>query len=194
MCGIAGILALGERPPDPAWGPLLLAGIRHRGPDGEGLFTDDRILLAHARLAIIDTGAGGAQPMHSADDRRVIVQNGEIYNYRELRAGLEAEGVALRTGSDTEVLLELLARHGVAALERLRGMWAFGMWNRDTRTLLLARDRLGKKPIVIARTPEYLAFARRRPRCCACRSCASGSIAAPCRTTCGSRGCPRRSR
>jgi asparagine synthase (glutamine-hydrolysing) len=159
MCGIAGVLALTDRPPDPAWGPLLLGALRHRGPDGQALFAEGRILLAHARLAIIDLGAGGDQPMHSADGRHVIVQNGEIYNYRELAPKLAERGVAMRTHSDTEVLLESVTRDGPAAFEPLRGMWAFALWDREREKLLLSRDRLGKKPLLIARTPEYVAFA-----------------------------------
>ena len=154
MCGIAGVLALTHRPPDPAWGPLLLAAIGHRGPDGQALFAEGRILLAHTRLAIIDLGEGGAQPMRSADGRHVIVQNGEIYNYRDRVPALERRGVSLRTHSDTEVLLESLALDGPKALDELRGMWAFALWDRERETLLLSRDRLGKKPLQIARTPE----------------------------------------
>jgi len=159
MCGIAGVLALTDRPPDPAWGPLLLEALRHRGPDGQSLFTEGRVLLAHTRLAIIDLGAGGAQPMRSADGRHVIVQNGEIYNYSERATALEQRGVSLRTRSDTEVLLESVARRGPDALAELRGMWAFALWDREREALLLARDRLGKKPLLIARTPEFVAFA-----------------------------------
>jgi asparagine synthase (glutamine-hydrolysing) len=159
MCGIAGVMALGERPPDPEWGARLLAGLKHRGPDGDGVYVDDRVLLVHARLAIIDTGSGGAQPMRSGDGRLAIVQNGEIYNYRERRAALTARGVALRTSSDTEVLLEALALDGPPALQELRGMWAFGCWDRSRGSLLLARDRLGKKPLLWTRTDEWFAFA-----------------------------------
>jgi asparagine synthase (glutamine-hydrolysing) len=140
MCGIAGVLALG-------------------GPDGDGVYTDGRILLVHSRLAIIDTGSGGAQPMRSGDGRMVIVQNGEIYNYREQRAALAARGALLRTQSDTEVLVEALALDGPLALQDFRGMWAFGCWDRTSRTLLLARDRIGKKPLLWTRSGEWLAFA-----------------------------------
>ncbi|HTO92310.1 MAG TPA: asparagine synthase (glutamine-hydrolyzing) [Candidatus Sulfotelmatobacter sp.] len=159
VCGIAGVLGLTDRPPDPAWGPLLLDALRHRGPDGHALFAEGRVLLAHTRLAIIDLGSGGDQPMRSADDRHVIVQNGEIYNYRDLAEKLTARGVTLRSRSDTEVLLERLARDGPRAFDDLRGMWAFALWDRERETLLLARDRLGKKPLLIARTPEFVAFA-----------------------------------
>ena len=159
MCGIAGVYSLTGRPPDPAWGPLLVAALRHRGPDGDGVYADQRVVLAHTRLAIIDRGPGGHQPMRSADDRQVIVQNGEVYNYTELRAELERNGAGFRTASDTEVLVELLAREDVGGLARVRGMFAFARYDRETGDLLLARDRLGKKPVVWVRTPEYFAWA-----------------------------------
>ena len=159
MCGIAGVYALGNRPPDPAWGPLLVDSLRHRGPDGQGVFCDRRVVLAHTRLAIIDLTEGGRQPMDSGDGRHVIVQNGEIYNHEAVRAELEREGVRWRSRSDTETLLELVARRGPAGLERVRGMFAFGCYDRTTGDLLLARDRLGKKPLFWIRTGEYLAFA-----------------------------------
>lgn len=159
MCGIAGVYALGDRPPDPAWGKLLADCLAHRGPDGEGLYADSRVVLAHRRLAIIDVSEGGRQPMHSGDGRHVIVVNGEIYNYAELRAVLEAEGVRFRASSDTEVLVEALARRGLDALADARGMFAFALYDRATGDLHLARDRIGKKPLFWVRTPEYLAFA-----------------------------------
>jgi len=159
MCGIAGVLALGARPPDPEWGRRLTRALGHRGPDGHGVYHDERIVLAHTRLAIIDTGEGGAQPMRSGDGRSLIVQNGEIYNFRERAAALEGRGVRLRSRSDTEVLLESLVLDGPRALESLRGMFAFGYWDRARGELLLARDRLGKKPLLWIRTPEWLAFA-----------------------------------
>lgn len=123
-----------------------VAAISHRGPDGHGVFRNDAgtCALGHARLSIIDL-ATGDQPMFSRDGRCVIVFNGEIYNYRELRAELDGE---LRSTSDTEVLLELLARHGLRALDKVRGMFAFAFWNGDE--LLLVRDRVGIKPLFYA--------------------------------------------
>jgi asparagine synthase (glutamine-hydrolysing) len=159
MCGIAGVYALTERAPDPGWGALLAGALAHRGPDGHGVYADERVVLAHRRLAIIDLGEGGRQPMSSGDGRHVIVQNGEIYNYRELREGLVADGVTMRTSSDTEVLVEAFARGGISALEAMRGMFAFGCYDRVSGDLTLARDRLGKKPLVYVETPEFLAFA-----------------------------------
>ena len=159
MCGIAGVYALTERPPDPAWGTLLARALRHRGPDGSGVYHDDRVVLAHTRLAIIDLSDAGRQPMASADGQRQLTVNGEIYNHAEIRPSLEAEGARFRSRSDTEVLLELLARHGAAGLERVRGMFAFAYYDRGEGTHLLARDRLGKKPLLSVRTPEFVAFA-----------------------------------
>lgn len=159
MCGIAGVYALTERPPDPAWGTLLARALRHRGPDGSGVYHDERVVLAHTRLAIIDLSDAGSQPMASADGRRRLIVNGEIYNHAEIRPSLEAEGAVFRSRSDTEVLLELLSRRGAAGLETARGMFAFGFYDRGEGTLLLGRDRLGKKPLLWTKTPEFVAFA-----------------------------------
>lgn len=126
--------------------------MRARGPDGAGEWfsADGRVGLGHRRLAIIDTSADGAQPMHSADGRWVISFNGEIYNYRALRAELERSGAQFQTASDTEVLLQLLARDGERALSQLRGMFALALWDNQRRCLLLARDPFGIKPLYYA--------------------------------------------
>jgi asparagine synthase (glutamine-hydrolysing) len=157
MCGIAGSTRA-----EPAMVDAMLARLRHRGPDGEGRWLDPRsgTGLAHARLAVIDLSPGGAQPMLSPCGRWAIAFNGEIYNYRELRAGLEAAGESFASASDTEVLLRLLARDGLAVLERLVGMFAFALWDRERAELLLARDRVGIKPLVWAPLADGgLAFA-----------------------------------
>jgi len=159
MCGIAGVYALTGKPLDPAWGAQLTRALRHRGPDGEGVFCDERVLLAHTRLAIIDTSSLGAQPMTSGSGRHLITINGEIYNHETLRSELERSGVSFRGHSDTESLIEWLERHGVAGLDAVRGMFAFARYDRHTGDLLLARDRLGKRPLFVTRTPDYLAFA-----------------------------------
>jgi asparagine synthase (glutamine-hydrolysing) len=159
VCGIAGVVALGDRPIEPGWGATLLEALSHRGPDGHGVFCEGKVLLAHTRLAILDLSSAGEQPMHSASDRHVLIHNGEVYNYRDLVPALEARGVRLRSRSDTEVVLESLALDGPAAMGRFRGMWADAFWDRDRQELLLTRDRLGKKPIVWTRTPDYFAFA-----------------------------------
>ncbi|HLM15771.1 MAG TPA: asparagine synthase (glutamine-hydrolyzing) [Reyranella sp.] len=151
MCGIAGIHAyLDVAPPvDRAELKRINDRMAARGPDGNGLWLsgDGRTGLAHQRLAIIDLSQAGAQPMHSACGRYTITFNGEIYNYRELREGLVTRGYAFRSGSDTEVLLQLYADCGADMVKKLRGMFAFGLWDAEKRTLLLARDALGIKPL-----------------------------------------------
>jgi asparagine synthase (glutamine-hydrolysing) len=157
MCGIAGSTRASDQVLAAMTGRLA-----HRGPDANGQWIDPTtgIGLGHTRLAIIDLSPGGAQPMASPCGRWVIAFNGEIYNYRELRAGLEAQGESLTSTSDTEVLLRLLMRDGMAALGRLIGMFAFALWDRECRELLLVRDRLGVKPLVWGRLADGgLAFA-----------------------------------
>jgi asparagine synthase (glutamine-hydrolysing) len=136
----------------------MTLSLAHRGPDGDGFLSTPEISLGHRRLAVIDL-AGGRQPMTSADNRCTIVFNGEIYNFREIRRELESAGVAFRTRSDTEVLVEAWAHWGTAALERLRGMFAFAVWDHCDRSLTLVRDRLGVKPLYFARVGERLFFA-----------------------------------
>jgi len=157
MCGIAGSTTAGA-------GTLRQMGDRmtHRGPDAHGLWRDDGggMGFAHTRLRVIDLSDAADQPMVSADGRFVLVYNGEIYNFRALRDGLEAKGETFRSGGDTEVLLRLLIRDGAAALDKLVGMFAFALWDREKRELLLARDRLGIKPLVYAPLADgHLAFA-----------------------------------
>jgi asparagine synthase (glutamine-hydrolysing) len=157
MCGIAGLHGL----QDPSWIGDMSARLAHRGPDGEGVFRDQAagLSLAMRRLAIIDI-AGGAQPMHSSDGRYVLVYNGEIYNARELRAGLASAGVCFATNhSDTEVLLHLLIRDGEKCLQRLNGMFAFAFYDSARHTLLCARDRFGIKPFYYVREGRRFAFA-----------------------------------
>lgn len=158
MCGVAGIFDLkAERAIDPCALRRMAAAIAHRGPDGEGFFEAAGIGLAHRRLAIIDI-AGGAQPFQAADGRNVISYNGEIYNFRDLKRDL-AE-VSFKTSSDTEILTEGLARHGADYIHRLRGMFAFAWFDARTRTLTLARDRFGEKPMYYAVTQDgFLVFA-----------------------------------
>ncbi len=151
MCGIAGIHAYLDVAPRVDRGEIVRMSerMKARGPDGSGLWLSDdgRTGFGHLRLAIIDLSEGGAQPMHSSDGRLTITFNGEIYNYRELKAELKAKGRRFRSESDTEVLLQLYDEYGADMVRRLRGMFAFGLWDAGRRTLLLARDPLGIKPL-----------------------------------------------
>jgi asparagine synthase (glutamine-hydrolysing) len=158
MCGIAGVLY--ADPARPVAAEVLEAmgrSIAHRGPDGEGFLIEPGLGLVHRRLSIIDLG-GGAQPLGNEDGSVQVVFNGEIYNFQELRRGLEARGHIFRTLSDTEVLVHLYEEEGHALVNRLRGMFAFALWDRPNRRLLLARDRLGIKPLYIYRDSEKLIF------------------------------------
>jgi asparagine synthase (glutamine-hydrolysing) len=147
MCGIVGCLALAlEADPDQNWVAGALERIGHRGPDDEGVYTDSDVTLGYKRLAIIDLSLAGHQPMRSADGRYWMVFNGEIYNYVELGAELREQGVVLRSSSDSEVLLEAYARVGKEVVHRLRGMYAFAIWDTWTRELFCARDPFGIKP------------------------------------------------
>jgi len=160
MCGIAGIFHCGTiKPVDPARVERMCDVLAHRGPDGSGVWTAAGVGLGHRRLAIIDL-AGSPQPMHSADGRAVIVFNGEIYNFRELRRELEDRGATFRTTGDTEVILAAWQRWGPDCLNRLHGMFAFAIYDLADRTLFLARDRLGVKPLFMAHLSDgSLAFA-----------------------------------
>ncbi|MGY8990982.1 MAG: asparagine synthase (glutamine-hydrolyzing) [Rhodospirillales bacterium] len=147
MCGIAGSTQTNQQALVAMQSELV-----HRGPDGGGLWLDDAsgTGLSHTRLKVIDLSDDAAQPMTSENGRYVLTFNGEIYNFKELRRDLEKAGASFRSNSDTEVLLELLARDGTAALEKLVGMFAFALWDKEKRELILARDRLGIKPLVYA--------------------------------------------
>ncbi|HUZ38127.1 MAG TPA: asparagine synthase-related protein [Streptosporangiaceae bacterium] len=147
MCGIVGCLALAlEADPDQTWVAAATQRISHRGPDDEGFYHDHDVALGYKRLAIIDLSAAGHQPMRSADGRYWMVYNGEIYNYLELGQELREQGVMLRSSCDSEVLLETYARVGKDVVHRLRGMYAFAIWDTWTRELFCARDPFGIKP------------------------------------------------
>jgi asparagine synthase (glutamine-hydrolysing) len=160
MCGIAGRLEFepGQRA-DPSLVQRMCDAIAHRGPDDAGVWSHGPVALGHRRLSIIDLSPAGHQPMASADGALWIVFNGEIYNFQELRAELEREGHVFRSRTDTEVILHLYQRDGVACVRRLRGMFAFALWDEREQQLLLARDRVGKKPLAYHADARGITFA-----------------------------------
>lgn len=158
MCGITGIINLDGAPISPAILKKMTDAIAHRGPDGEGHWIESNVGLGHRRLAIIDLSPAGYQPMFSADHRYILSYNGEIYNFRELRTQLEAAGFWFRSKTDSEVVLYALAYWGTDALLKFNGMFALALWDRKERSLLLARDRYGIKPLYYARQGNTFAF------------------------------------
>jgi asparagine synthase (glutamine-hydrolysing) len=177
MCGIAGILGSFADKNEECLTQLakaMGAAIRHRGPDSSGVWVEasSGLAFAHQRLSIVDLSPAGDQPMISACGRYVIVYNGEVYNHNDLRPELSAAGVTFRGRSDTEVILEGCARWGAKSIvERLIGMFAFALWDREEKRLTLARDRLGIKPVYWAKTGEAFIFGselkalRQHPSC-----------------------------
>lgn len=163
MCGIAGIMAYGSAAPPPAKAELIAIRdhMRARGPDGAGEWAsqDSRTLLGHRRLAILDLDERANQPMVSAEGRFVVVFNGEIYNFPELKRALEADGAHFRTTSDTEALLHLYQRHGAEMVSRLRGMFAFAIYDTAEHRLFLARDPYGIKPLYYSDSGGVFRFA-----------------------------------
>src|SRR5438067_6977721 len=157
MCGIAGIVNKDGAPVDRALLGRMNEAIRHRGPDDDGFYFSDGVGLAMRRLAIIDL-AHGQQPIHNQDRTAWIVFNGEIYNYRELREQLEKLGHQLYTNSDTEAIVHAYDQWGTDCLKYLRGMFAFAIWDERTKSLFLARDRVGKKPLLYAQFDGQLVF------------------------------------
>lgn len=160
MCGIAGVLQASSPVEDGVLACLEHA-LHHRGPDDRGTFVsaDGCAGLVHTRLSILDLSAAGRQPMHSPDGRYAITFNGEIYNFRELRCELQRKGETFCTGTDTEVLLRLYSKHGPACVERLRGMFAFAIWDARERSCFLARDHFGIKPLYYHPAGDRLVFA-----------------------------------
>ncbi len=160
MCGICGKLELDpRRPVEEATVRRMVRVLAHRGPDDEGVHVEGPLGLGHRRLSILDLSAAGHQPMSSDDGSLVIVFNGEIYNFQELRADLERSGQRFRSRSDTEVILKLYERDGPECVTRLRGMFALAIWDSPRRRLFLARDRLGKKPLHYSLGPTAFIFA-----------------------------------
>jgi len=154
MCGIAGMVGAA---PDPVMVARMTAVQRHRGPDGEGLWSSPGVVLGHRRLKIIDLSEAGRQPMSTADGRYTIVYNGEVYNFQELRGALA--DVRFQSGTDTEVVLQAYAHWGPGCLERFVGMYAFAIWDARERELFCARDRLGIKPFYYAPVGDHFLFA-----------------------------------
>lgn len=158
MCGIAGLINLDGDPVSPVILQNMTDAIAHRGPDGEGHWSEGNVGLGHRRLSIIDLSPAGHQPMISADHRYVLTYNGEVYNYRDLRTDLESKGYWFRSKTDSEVVLHALAEWGTDALLRFNGMFALALWDRKEQTLLLARDRYGIKPLYYAQQGSQFAF------------------------------------
>jgi len=158
MCGIAGFVSLTGQSPDTERLARMVATLRHRGPDDRGFATDCVAALGAARLSIIDV-AGGHQPIAIDDGAITVVQNGEIYNYVELRAELQRAGRRFRTACDTEVIAHLYASQGIDGFMKLRGMFAVAIWDAPQRRLVLARDRAGKKPLYYLHNRTELLFA-----------------------------------
>src|SRR3990167_4208793 len=144
MCGIGGFVQFQQKIGDLSTLKAMGQAIYHRGPDAGGEYLDDMVGLCHRRLAIIDLSSAGNQPMYSPDQNLVLVFNGEIYNFLELRAQCEQQGYVFRTRTDTEVILALYQLEGDACVERLNGMFAFALWDKSRQSLLIARDRLDR--------------------------------------------------
>lgn len=176
MCGIAGVVGHPSQYVAGEQVARMTAALERRGPDSEGLLRSDGAVLGHRRLAIFDLSSAGAQPMSSPDGRVAVVFNGAIYNFRELRRELEADGDAFRSETDTEVLLQGYRAWGVDGLvERLRGMFAFALWDAESQTAYLVRDRLGVKPLVYVQHGSTIAFAS-TPRALRVSGIVDGSI------------------
>ncbi|MGQ1889277.1 asparagine synthase (glutamine-hydrolyzing) [Thermophagus sp. OGC60D27] len=158
MCGITGILTQNGDKADEAVCRQMTQVLAHRGPDGEGIFASGPVALGHRRLSIIDLTETGRQPMTSEDGQIVLIYNGEVYNFRELRAELEGAGYRFRGSSDTEVVVNALHKWGIKAIEKLNGMFAFAAWFRDEQKLVLARDRYGIKPLYYLFTDNVFLF------------------------------------
>ncbi len=157
MCGIHGLVHFDGKPVEPALLSAMGDITRHRGPDDEGMHIDGACGIAMRRLSIIDL-SGGHQPLSNADDSVWAICNGEIYNYRELRGELQAQGYRFKTGSDSEVLLAMYERAGDDFVQRLNGMFAFAIWDARRKRLLIGRDRLGIKPIYVMQDAQRLGF------------------------------------
>src|SRR5512137_2523921 len=159
MCGICGVLNLADgAPADQALLLRMVGSLRHRGPDENGGYRDRHVALGQTRLSIIDL-EGGSQPMANEDDSVWIVFNGEIYNYVELADELRAAGHRFKTRSDTEAIIHAYEQWGAECVERFNGQWAFALWDRPRRRLVLSRDRVGVRPLYYSQIGDRLLFA-----------------------------------
>jgi len=163
MCGIAGIVRFDKKPIKKEFLTAMLQTIKHRGPDDEGFFVDGYVGLGHVRLSILDLSNAGKQPMTDATGRYTIVQNGESYNYIELREELKSLGYTFQTQTDTEVVLNGYIEWGEAVLDKLNGMFAMAIYDKQEQTLFIARDRFGVKPLYYYVSGEQLVFASEIP-------------------------------
>jgi asparagine synthase (glutamine-hydrolysing) len=159
MCGIAGIFNISGNPTSLNIIKAMTTKIAHRGPDGEGFYVEENIALGHRRLAILDTSALGSQPMESKNGEWVVVFNGCIYNYLELKSHLKSKGHSFISTTDTEVISEGLAAYGVSFFEKFDGMFAIAAWHKPTKTLYLSRDRFGVKPLYYWLNGKTILFA-----------------------------------
>lgn len=159
MCGVAGFINFNREPASPVLLKKMTDSIAHRGPDGEGQWIDGAVAIGHRRLSIIDLSPAGHQPMQTGDGRYILSYNGEVYNFKQIRAELEAQGIQFRSETDSEVVLQALAKWGPEALVRFNGMFALALWDTKEQTLLLARDRYGIKPMYFARQGTRFWFA-----------------------------------
>jgi asparagine synthase (glutamine-hydrolysing) len=162
MCGVCGVVSFEGRDLDPAVGRRMLESLHHRGPDDRGAYShrvaDTAIFLGHTRLSILDLSAAGRQPLSNETGSVWVSFNGEIYNFKDLRAELEAHGHQFRSKTDSEVIVHAYEQFGDECVRRLDGMFAFALWDQDRERLLLARDRAGKKPLFYWSTPSEFVF------------------------------------
>ena len=158
MCGIAGLINLNGDPVSLSLLRKMTDAIKHRGPDGEGQWIDNNVGIGHRRLAIIDLTSAGHQPMSSLDDRYILSYNGEVYNFKEIRDELKTIGYKFKSQTDTEVVLNSLVHWGKDALLKFNGMFAFALWDKKEKTLLIGRDRYGIKPLYYSFQKNTFAF------------------------------------
>src|SRR4051812_44481275 len=157
MCGIAGLLSLGGKPPLQEEVQSMCDAMVHRGPNDDGYYVSADAVIGMRRLSIIDLD-GGHQPVHNEDRTVWVVFNGEIYNFKSLREDLEQQGHRFYTDTDTEVIVHLYEQYGESCVDRMRGMFAFAIWDDRRKTLLIARDRIGIKPLFYSIVDGRLAF------------------------------------